>query len=38
MEAMVFVPDCIHTLLTEEAYQARMLDFYKEERKGRKVK
>ena len=37
-EAMAFVPDRIRTPLTEEAYQARMLDFYKEERKGRKVK
>ena len=37
-EAMAFVPDRIRTPLTEEAYQARMLDFYKEERKGRKVR
>ena len=28
-EAMAFVPDRIRTPLTEEAYQARMLDFYK---------
>ena len=37
-EAMAFVPDRLRTPLTEEAYQARMLDFYREERKGCKVK
>ena len=36
-EAMTFVPGHIRTPLTEEAYQARMSDFYREERKGRRV-
>ena len=36
-EAMVFVPAHIRGPLTEESYQARMSDFHREERKGRRV-
>ena len=36
-EAMAFVLGRIRTPLTKEAYQARMLDFHREERKGRRV-
>ena len=36
-EAMTFVPGRIRTPLTEEAYQARMSDFHREERKGCRV-
>ena len=37
MEAIMFVPGRIRTPLTEEAYQARMSDFHREDRKGRRV-
>ena len=36
-EAMVFLPGCIHTCLSADAYKARMSDPYQEERRGRKV-
>ena len=34
---MTFVPGRIRTPLTKEAYQARMSDFHREERKDRRV-
>ena len=34
---MTFIPGRICTPLTEDAYQARMSDFHREARKGRKV-
>ena len=36
-EATVFLPGRIRTCLTSEAYEARMGDLYREERRGRKV-
>ena len=36
-EVMTFVPGRVRTPLSEDAYQARMLDQHCEEKKGRKV-
>ena len=36
-EAMTFVPGRVRTPLTEEAYQACMSNFHREERRGRRV-
>ena len=36
-EFMIFLPGCIRTPLTQDAYKDRMSDLQKAERKGRKV-